>query len=570
MSKITDQIKERLDIVEVIGSYIKLDKAGINFKAKCPFHNEKSPSFFVSPSRQSFYCFGCQAGGDVFSFIEKFEGVDFRGALHSLADKAGIEIPRDAWKNEPREGVNERLFEIMERATEIFEENFASAHREKEYLAGRGISDESVKKWRVGLAKDEWRSLFEKLKQNGFSKEEMLEAGLIKKVPEESAPKSSGQERYYDTFRNRIIFPIFDASGRVIAFSGRAIREDERTPKYLNSQETPLFKKSEVLYGLNFAKESIRKNDYTVLVEGQMDLLMSVQSGIKNAVASSGTALTLEHLRKLHKLSNRVIIAYDGDQSGINAAERASQIALTLGMEVKVAVMPDGEDPASVARKNPESLKEMLRNAEQFTDFVINRAYGENKGKNLSKYFLSKVLPIALLFKSDMEMSEFISKISRKIGIPEESVWSDLKKIKSQEKFIPDDAKNFTIDESPEKSLTAIIFFLEDKNKSNEAVELRKKWAQLSGDKTVHDTIQNFSEQKEPMIFRFEALQPEEKALEIGEEVLSRIELNVLRRKMSELSKELDGAKVARDREKKESEISRISKRINDLTAIYK
>lgn len=562
MPKITDQIKERLDIVEVIGSYIKLDKAGINYKAKCPFHNEKSPSFFVSPSRQSFYCFGCQAGGDILSFVEKFEGLDFKGALQNLADRAGIVIPHDEWRKEKKD-ENDRLFEIMEKATSIYQENFASAKKEHEYLKKRGLSDESIKKWRIGFAKDEWRDLFDKLQTIGFSSKEMIEAGLIKKV--------SLAEKYYDTFRNRIVFPIFDVSGRVIAFSGRAMKEDEKTPKYLNSPETSLFKKSEVLYGFNFAKESIRKLDYSVLVEGQMDLILSVQVGIKNTVASSGTALTEKHMQRLHKLSKRVIIAYDGDDSGLSAAQRAASIALALGMEVKIGVMPDGEDPASVAVGDPEKLREILRKAEQFSDFVINRAYSESRGRNVSKYFLDNVLPIALLFKSEMEMSEFVGKIARKIGVHEESVWSDLKKLKLSKKTMSPTQTAIKIEESPDKSLASIIFFLQSKGKSDEAMRLRAKWEQFEGEDSVRSVIEGLETERDALIFRFEVFHPEEKALDIAEEVLARVELNYLKKRLTELSRSLDDKNVSESQRKKhESEIAKVSNRISDLIANYK
>ena len=296
-----DTIKERLDIADVISSYVKLEKSGSNFKAKCPFHSEKTPSFFVSPTRQSFYCFGCGAKGDMFSFIEEIEGVDFRGALKLLADKAGVEIEYQSQETKTR---NDKIFEAIHSAVEFYEERMKEHPEAARYLASRGVGDESIKKWRLGFAPDEWRSLHTYLTGLGFNKEILLEAGLVKKVEGDAAKEP------YDVFRGRIVFPLADRSGRIIAFSGRAFRKDLE-PKYLNSPDTILFNKSEILYGFDKAKESIRRKNYAVLVEGQLDLILSHEAGVENTVASSGTAFTPAHLERLKKLSSRIILAFD-------------------------------------------------------------------------------------------------------------------------------------------------------------------------------------------------------------------------------------------------------------------
>jgi DNA primase len=426
MSTNVEQIKERLDIVDVISGYLKVEKAGINYKAKCPFHNEKTPSFFISPTRQSFYCFGCGEKGDIFSFIEKFENVDFKEALKTLADKAGIKLENfkieDGNKDE-----KEEVFTIMETATKFYEKNLAENKIALEYLKKRGLTTNSIGKWRLGFARDEWRNLHDFLENKKLTRGKMLEAGLIKKVQSE--------EKYYDTFRNRIMFPIFDANSRVIAFSGRAMKEDEKTPKYLNSPETKLFYKSEVLYGFNVAKNYIRKLDYAVLVEGQMDLLMSHQAGVYNTVASSGTALTELHLKKIQRLSNRIILAYDCDSAGQKAARKAAEMALMMGMEVKIASLPEGEDPDSVIKKNPEEWKNDLKNAEHFTEFALNQAVKNHKDKNLIREILKNVLPLAHLIKSEIEKSQFVKKVAVKMRVSEDAVWKDLGKteIKKEE-----------------------------------------------------------------------------------------------------------------------------------------
>ncbi len=438
MSTNVEQIKERLSIVDVISSYIKVEKAGINFKAKCPFHNEKTPSFFISPVRQSFYCFGCGEKGDIFSFVEKFEGLDFKGALETLADRAGIKLEKfkseDVLGKEKNE--KDKLFEIMEEATKIYEKELMENKAILKYLEKRGLNSASISKWRLGFGKDEWRSLHDYLISKGFTEREMFEAGLIKQsetslLHSNSAISGAGR---YDTFRNRVMFPICDASGKVIAFSGRAMKEDDKTPKYLNSPETKLFYKSEVLYGFNVAKNYIRKMDYAVLVEGQMDLIMSHQAGILNTVASSGTALTELHLKKIQKLSNRVIIAYDSDSAGEKASARAAELALFLGMEVKIASLPKGEDPASVVKDNPKKWKEALKESEHFIDLALNKAVSGNSSRNLAKEVIKNILPLVSLLRSDIEKTQFVKKIALKMKVGEEAVWSDFEKIDKAKK----------------------------------------------------------------------------------------------------------------------------------------
>lgn len=512
-----EQIKEKLNIVDVISGYIKVEKAGINYKARCPFHNEKTPSFFISPTRQSFYCFGCGEKGDIFSFVEKFEGLDFKGALESLAGRAGVELKK--FKNDEttkkEDGEKERLFEIMETATDFYENNLKESESSLAYLNKRGVSKDSLKKWRLGFAKEEWRDLHDFLTQKGFNRKEMLAAGLIKKLER--------AEKFYDTFRNRIMFPISDASGRVIAFSGRAMKESEKIPKYLNSPETKLFYKSEVLYGFNVAKNYIRKLDYAVLVEGQMDLIMSHQVGVLNTVASSGTALTELHLKKIQKLSNRIIIGYDSDSAGEKAARKASEIALSLGMEAKIASLPKGEDPASVAKENPESWKRALRESEHFTDFALNKTLKENEGRNLTKAILKDVLPLVPLIKSEIEKAQFVKKIALKIKVREEDVWNDIKKIKP---------------------------------------------ARAGGDLKIEETgkEEDFRDQKEALIFEAEKFGLKIDIEKVNEEIRKRNELKKLKQKLQETAILLDDKNISKDEEQEaKAELERIQKKIKEF-----
>jgi len=421
-----DTIKERLDIAELVRAHVKLEKAGSSLKGRCPFHNEKTPSFFVSPVRQSYYCFGCGAKGDIFTFVEQMEGLDFRGALKMLAERAGVELE---YKSGESKTEKDKVQSVVEVATQFFEKELTLNESARSYIASRGVSSESLKEWRIGYAPSPpaggWRLLYSHLVALGFNKEIIHKAGLIKMKDDGGEP--------YDVFRDRIIFPLSDASGRVIAFSGRALAK-ETEPKYLNSPDTILFTKSEVLYGLDKAKTEIRKKDYAVLVEGQMDLVLSHQAGVLNTVAVSGTAFTRMHLERLKPLSSRIIIAFDGDLAGEKAAERASELAISLGLEVKVANLPKGSDPAEVAREDVQKWRNILRESLPAIEFFFNKVEEKEKDpRKLGKQIEKRILPLVKLIKSSIEQSHFISMLSKRTGIKEEILWEDLKKVKKVE-----------------------------------------------------------------------------------------------------------------------------------------
>ena len=430
-----ETIKGRLDLAEVISGYVKLEKAGANFKARCPFHNEKTPSFFVSPVRQNFYCFGCGAKGDIFSFVEQMEGLDFRAALKLLAEKAGVEIEYQKADSKMEKG---KILNVLEEATLFFEKQLSENKLAEKYIKSRGIDIETVKKWRIGYATDEWRLLYGHLLGAGYEKNIILKAGLAKISTEKISEP-------YDVFRDRIIFPLFDANGTVIAFSGRALAKDTE-PKYLNSPDTSVFTKGEVLYGLDRAKEDIRKKNYAVLVEGQIDLVLSHQAGVTNTVASSGTAFTLAHFERLKRLSSRIILAFDGDKAGLIAAEKASNLGISLGFEVKVASLPEGSDPAEVINNPPapsksaqapeggaEEWKNILRRALPAIEFFLNKLEKlEKDSRKLGKLIVERILPMIKLLSSSIEQSHFISMLSKRTGLKENVLWEDLKRAKIQ------------------------------------------------------------------------------------------------------------------------------------------
>ena len=452
-----EQIKERIPIEDLIGSYVKLDKSGKSLKARCPFHNEKSASFFVSPERGGYYCFGCGAKGDIFSFVEQFEGLDFRGALKILAERAGVKLVFD----QKADGERDRLFEIMELATAYFEEQLSKNKEASDYVTSRGIKPETQKEFRIGWAPEGWGNLHTFLKSKGYTDVLLERAGLIKaKEADVVTPVKTGVQggtsnscisgntldsrlrgndttRYYDRFRGRVVFPISDSSGRIVAFSGRILKDDGKSAKYLNSPDTPLFDKSQILYGLDKAKSEIRRLGYTILVEGQMDLVMSHQAGIKNTVASSGTAITDEAVNEqgavsnfglVRRLSPNVIIAFDSDTAGRKAAMRAAGIALSMGMDVKIADLVGGKDPADLVRNNPEDWKTALRAAKPIIEFELGNVLRDSTDhRTIARALRDRVFPFLARIERSMDKDHFVQMIADKANIGKDSVWQDLR-----------------------------------------------------------------------------------------------------------------------------------------------
>ncbi len=569
MSSSVDQIKSKIDIVSLLSSYIKLEKAGTNFKGRCPFHNEKTPSFFVSPDRGNYYCFGCQAKGDIFTFVQEFEGLDFIGALKVLADRAGVVLERFD-KGERTE--HEKLGSVLEQAVFFYEKKLSETKEALEYLHGRGLTDETIKGFRIGFAPLAWRDLFEYLSARDVSKDDMLKVGLIK--------RKEGSDSYYDTFRGRIMFPINDSSGRPVGFSGRILVDDGKSPKYLNSPETTLFNKSEILFGLDKAKKDIRLKDYSILVEGQMDLVMLHQVGISNTVASSGTALTENHLVKLRRLSNRVIMAFDGDSAGFAASNRSSQIALSLGMELKVAQMPKGKDPADLAKDNVEALRDSLKSGKHIIDFYTDTLLLHNmERRELGVEVEKHVLPYVARLPSSIEKSHFIKNIAQKTFIKEDALWEDLKKIEKggiQEvrKKAESPPSTRRVD-SIERKVLGIIFWQKEKKEKLPGVdweEVERKAEEILGER-MNELRIHFEKEKNLLLFETEAYYNDKTDLKKDiEYLLLGLEEEHLKTEFGKAMVSLQEAERAKNMEdinKYLSECQRISSRINSIKHRY-
>jgi DNA primase len=377
-SETIEQIAAANDIVEVIGSYFPLKRAGTNFKALCPFHQEKTPSFTVSPSRQTFHCFGCGAGGSVFRFVMEYEHVGFPSAVHKLASRAGITIveERGAADEDRQYETRRKLLKLHAEAAEWFHENLTKreiGEPARKYLKQRGITGEIAKRWQLGYAPDEWDAFGSWARGQGYDPRELVSSGLIKTKDDDQTLNVKPQMSY-DRFRGRIMFSICNDVGEVIAFSGRLLKEEEGTAKYLNSPETPLFRKGNVLFGLHKSKRALIEANFAIVCEGQLDLISLFEAGITNVVAPQGTAFTETQARILKRYVNEVVLCFDSDAAGTKAAERSLEALLQNGLFIRVVELPAGEDPDSMIRsEGEEAFEERLATARDFFDYLIER-----------------------------------------------------------------------------------------------------------------------------------------------------------------------------------------------------
>ena len=423
-----DEIKERLDIVQVISEYLQLKKVGANYKASCPFHSEKTPSFYVSPSRQIFKCFGCGQSGDIFKFVMAIDGVEFKEALQILARKAGVEI-----KKEPiqKRTERQRQCEICDLAARFFSKQLDSSRIGKEakkYLLSRSISENSIKEWRLGYAPDTWRGISDFLISRGYKREEVIKSGLA--IKNEGAFDSTSDSSSYDRFRGRIMFPIFDLSGQAVGFTGRVFKKKEEQAKYVNTPNTLLYDKSRVLYGLDRAKLEIRKKDACILVEGQTDVILSRQSGADNVVASSGTSLTFYQLKIISRYTKNLLLAFDMDVAGEAATKKGIDIAQSLDFDIKIIALPESKDPADVIKENFKQWQKKVDEAKEIINFYFEQSINrfDKKGVKEKKKISEILLPFISRIQNKIEQAHWISKLAMEIDIREEAIWEQIKK----------------------------------------------------------------------------------------------------------------------------------------------
>lgn len=420
------QIKDKLNIIDVVAPYVELKKSSKNFVGRCPFHAEKTPSFNVSPERGMYHCYGCGVGGDIFNFVQEIEGVDFKEALKILAHKAGVELVPE---NPAKKSEREHLYAVLEAATTFYSDWLEKKTDAKEYLVNRGVKPETIAKWRIGYAPGPsahgWREAKDYLESAGYKHDELLKAGLIKKT-------DSGKEPF-DVFRDRIMFPMAEPNAKIVAFSGRILSKDSEAPKYVNSPETELYKKSELLYGYDKAKAGIRNLNFSLIVEGQFDVVMCHQAGYHNTVAVSGTALTLHHVQLLERLSDKVVLALDADKAGINAMKKGATLMLGRGLDVKIAELPVGKDPADLIQSNPIDFKHVIGKSVHVIEFllhVLRREIRDDRSFKLKAR--EEVLPFILLLPSRIDQEHFVDKVAEAIHTTADAVRFELDRLREK------------------------------------------------------------------------------------------------------------------------------------------
>ena len=436
-----ETVKQQADIVRIIGDYIKLKKAGAqNYSGLCPFHGEKTPSFSVHATRQFYHCFGCGVSGDVFSFVQKIENITFPEALRLVAQKLGIPLPKATYSSpaEAKEAkLRAQLFDIQERAATFFQEclNRPDGSRAREYLLGRGLDEETIANFRIGYAPDSGFLLRDRLAAE-FSEEVLRESGLFSWKQETEAQSPKPEARLYSKFRNRVMFPIANDAGKIIAFTGRTLATDEKSgPKYLNSPETGIYSKGRVLFNLDHAKEAIRKLDYAILVEGQMDCISVYAAGLHNVIASSGTAFTEVQAKLLGRFSKNVVVNFDPDTAGAKATERTLGLLVEEEFQIKVLTLEQGFDPdLYIRRKGRDAYGEALRGSQKYFDYLIDRARAHfpvrsAEGKVKAVNYL---LPHIQRVPSRIVRDELSQEIAQKLGIDSAVLRQELRHVASE------------------------------------------------------------------------------------------------------------------------------------------
>ncbi|MDO8499598.1 MAG: DNA primase [bacterium] len=496
----TRTIKDRVDIVQLLGEYLPLKKAGANWKAPCPFHHEKSPSFMVHPEKQIWHCFGCAKGGDIFTFIQEMEGIDFPEALKLLADRAGVKLENN-FKSEVNTSQRNRIYEINAKAAYFFHRfllDIKTAEPARAYLARRGLKSETMEKWQIGFAPDQWELLTQYLLKQGFSIDDLVAAGLT--IKKDNADVASGRG-FYDRFRGRIMFPIWDTHGNVAGFTGRVLVETANSGgKYVNTPQSPVYDKSRIIYGLDKAKMAIKTKDQAVLVEGQMDVIACHQVGMENVVAASGTALTLEQIKILKRYSNNIAIAFDADAAGQNAAKRGIGIAMQEGMNIRVIRIPDGagKDADECLKTNPTVWFDAVKNATEVMNWYFANILGKVnlKDPKQKRQAAADLLEEIAKIPYAVEKDEWLKRLGDKLDIDAAVLRVEAKKPKATTTIgtrtsVPNQPKTLTADNSG--NVVSRIFSLFLKYPQLFAVNigiLHREYVEDAGYQTLYELLE--------------------------------------------------------------------------------
>jgi DNA primase len=456
------RIRDSVDIIDIVSGYVSLKKTGKNHTGLCPFHVEKTPSFSVNPDKQIFHCFGCGIGGDVFKFIELQEGLNFPEAVRKLSERAGIALPSDSRsRKEDKNIADERtvLLAAVAEASNYYRnelEGAAGSHA-RLYLAKRGFSDAIIRNFGLGYARPEWEGLLRHLKQKGYTSEQLEKAGLIVK-------RSEG-EGHYDRFRGRVMFPIRDIMGNIIAFGGRVM--DDSLPKYLNSSETPLYSKSNTLYCLDAAKDAGRKQGYFIIVEGYLDAIACHQFGVRNAVATLGTALTEGHLRLMRRFADKLVLIFDPDPAGVKASLRGFDLFVSSGMKVNVVSLPENDDPDTFLQKHgPEIFAARLRQSVKIMDFVLTQVVTKGPANSIDEKIekAGKMLEFIAKLSNGIERDYYLKKTAEALDLDEAVLRQEMPKRGKQTAAMGEQAVIFSRGHRPRAEEILLHLMLKDES----------------------------------------------------------------------------------------------------------
>lgn len=437
MNDQVEQIKSKVDIVEVIGERVALKKAGRHFKGLCPFHSEKSPSFIVSPERQSYKCFGCQKYGDVLTFLQDYDGMSFLEALEMLAKRVGITL--ESYRPTSQDSYRKRLLEIMSLGSEYYHyllTKHKSGEEARGYLKSRGITNEAITQFNLGYAPRAWRSVSDFLIQKKkYTPEELEAVGLV--IRKQELGNRNVANHYYDRFRGRVVFPLKDHKGLVVGFSGRTLSSEPSEAKYINSPETQLYSKSRLLYGLYENREYIRKADAIVLTEGELDVIPSWQAGVKQTVAIKGSAFTMEQAQLIARFTHNITMSLDADTAGQDAVKRAVNIADSMDMNIKVVQIVGGKDPGDIARDSAKAWREMVKGATPYLDFLINSAVARHDPQTGegAKTIAGEVVPALSQLTNSVVRAHYTTALAMRLGVPEESIYSEIERHKKKQQL---------------------------------------------------------------------------------------------------------------------------------------
>jgi len=434
-----EEVKDRVDIVDVISDYVKLKKSGKNYKGLCPFHQEKTPSFTVNPANQFYHCFGCGAGGDVFSFLMEIEHITFFESLKMTAERVGMELPNQSNHQKKVANFRDKIFEINMISAKFYNYLLLKhdiGEKALAYLKNRNYSEDDIKKYSLGFAPDKWTALYKFLKNKGYTKDEMVKAGLLVK---------KNEQKFYDRFRNRIIFPIFNSRSEVLAFGGRIIDDSINQPKYLNSPDTMVYDKSDNLYGLNWAKKYMRKSNNAIIMEGYTDVLTAHMNGIKNAVASLGTSLTEKQAKMLKRYVSKVYIAYDSDTAGAKATLRGLEILKEEGLNVKVIKLPEDTDPDDFIKlRGEKKFLNLKDDSLSLIEFKVDNIISSKNLRNADDRINTthKIVEVLAQIKDPIEREVYTKEIAKKIDLDTDLLYQEVEKRRDKTKRTNKNNKN--------------------------------------------------------------------------------------------------------------------------------